>query len=116
MRQISLWKISAEVEAAVTSGKSVVVPAYYAQPVLLNTLCVGKDHNYLPPGDYIVVDHDTEGEDQALTIKIVPLGFPYQETSSVAMVSLGTLGGVDHRHCCQVFQLIPRLKPTRDVM
>lgn len=112
MRQISLWKISAEVEAAISSGKSVVVPAYYVRPVLLNTLCVGKDHNYLSDGDYIVVSHDTEGEEQAVTVKIVPLYFPYSETASVDMISLGTVNGVNHRHCCQVFQLLPRNNPA----
>jgi|GEM_PF-948847 len=116
MRQISLWKISAGVETAITDGKSVVVPAYYARPELLNTLSVGRDHNYLPPGDYIVVNHDTEGEEQAVTIKIVPLGFPYRENSMVTMRSLGSLSRVNQRHCCQVFQLMPQLKMPHEVM
>jgi len=116
MRQISLWNISPEVETAIGCGKSVVVPASYAQPLLLNTLSVGKDHNYLPAGDYIVVDHDNEGEEQAVTIKIVPLNFPYRQNTTLTMRTLGTLSGVNQRHCCQVFQLSPQIKLPHEVM
>ena len=106
MRKISLWNITSAVQSACV-GKNLVVPGYFPAPILLNALTIGKEHQHLEPGHYVLVDHDMEGEAQAVTIKVVAVGSPYFANRTVDMRSLGSLSAAGDTCVCQVFQLMP---------
>jgi hypothetical protein len=72
MRRISMWNITTVVSANITAGKPSVESRMYSDSNVLAVITVGRDHNYLNPGHYVVVDHALEGPETSLSVRITP--------------------------------------------
>ncbi len=105
MRTISPWDITALVNNVIKTGKSHVEVAFYASPRLVSAITVGKDHNHLPSGHYVLVDHEIDGQQLAVSIKIVPIHEPYDENRTVTMNFIGHTLSVNDSVPCVIFQL-----------
>jgi hypothetical protein len=105
MRNISALNITAQVQQALNSGKSWVAVEFFADPRILNTFTVGKDHNQLSAGHYLTVDHATTGELTPLSIRIVPAGVTYKDNPTVDAHFIGHVLGTNDSAACFIFSL-----------
>ncbi|MFN8555711.1 MAG: hypothetical protein U0103_29950 [Candidatus Obscuribacterales bacterium] len=74
MRRISMWNITKEVSENIAAHKASVELWMFPDPKVIAVLSIGRDHNYLRPGHYVVIDRAVEGPNQLLSVRITPVG------------------------------------------
>lgn len=112
MRTISPWDITDIVNKAINTGRSIVHVSYFASPRVVTAITVGRDHNHLPPGHYVFVEHETEGQQLVVSIKVVPVLSTYTENATVTTTFIGHTLAVNDSEPCMIFQLEAAPQPS----
>lgn len=91
MRQISTLCITDLVSEAQERRSQRVEVFYFADARVLSTLSVGRGHNHLSPGHYVVIDASTRGERLPVSVCVVPGGVEYEPNGSCRYTYVGAL-------------------------
>ena len=105
MRRIHMWNISGQVRENIAARKSSVKIGAFCDPHVLTTITVGKDHNHLEPGHYVVIDHAEEGQPVYVSLRITPALATYAYNSSVKARFIGAVSDVNDAVPCMIFHL-----------